>query len=148
MGKILAAAVLFASCILSGCRSVSSFSFESLYGRVTYPAGSEICFLDSSKRVLPRFKEAFTNAGFKVVDPSEECTFAVTAEVVSWTYDIDGVGLYGDQHDDVDIVVTILDPRTMRIESRASIFVHDDFSIVEKFALSLLDPPAQATDGK
>ncbi len=132
-----------AALFIAGCKSVSSYSYESVYGRVKYPRGSEICFIDSSKRLLPRFKDAFTKAGFTVVEPTRECTAAVTVELVSWTYDIDGLTLYGDQHDDVEIAVMVRDPETMRIHSRASVFVHDDFTIIEKFARSLLDEEEQ-----
>lgn len=132
---LLAIAALF----IAGCKSVSSYSVDSIFGTVKYPAGSRICFVDSSKRLLPRFKDSFTKAGFVVVDPTHECDAAITVELVSWTYDIDGMTLYGDQHDDVEIAVMVRDPGTMLIKSRASIDVHDDFSIIEKYARSMIE---------
>ena len=98
-----------------------------------FPSDAAFFVDKTEKRVKRAFVDALKTRGFEVVEKEEECDFIVKATVNAWEFNDAGFSGMGQDRDDMELAVSVVDRRKRRVKDRANISVRSDFRIIKKY---------------
>lgn len=133
MRRILTALLLLAVC---GCWTPGAIVEGLPKHTVKFPPETSFFVEPGEPHVTHELKTALAARGFPLKDRREEADIVLTVKVEGWEFNDAGFSGFYDRND-MQLAITLSDPRTKRIHARANVTVRSDFHILAKYVDTL-----------